>query len=184
MVQQGESENHFDINNSITNLICLSLFSLFLSSVHHSICMHQTNHTQTHILADTPTCATDNELFFEAQLFEELTVSCAVKAEPSDVLFFWEFNSTLPTAGDSANLRKEPLMAITNAGLRSELKFTPRSPQEYGTLYCYAQNRIGQQRKPCVFHITKSGESKRRRCDKQQKCEKYSQSRGLVISRR
>lgn len=106
---------------------------------------------------DTPTCATDNELFLETQLFAEVTVSCAVMAEPSDVLFFWEFNSTLP--GDNAHQRKEPLMSITNAGLRSELKFTPRSPQEYGTLYCYAQNRIGQQKKPCVFHITKSGES-------------------------
>lgn len=112
----------------------------------------------TAIRTDTPTCATDNELFFETQLFVEVTVSCDVMAEPSDVLFFWEFNSTLP--GDSANLAiKEPLMGITNAGLRSELKFTPRSPPEYGTLYCYAQNRIGQQMKPCIFHIRKSGES-------------------------
>lgn len=151
MVQKKRaSRNHFDINNSITNLICLSPF---LFSSMHANGMHWIV-PQT----DTPTCATDNELFLETQLFAEVTVSCAVMAEPSDVLFFWEFNSTLP--GDSANLRKEPLMAITNAGLRSELKFTPRSPQEYGTLYCYAQNRIGQQKKPCVFHIRKSGESK------------------------
>ena len=105
--------------------------------------------------ADTPTCATDNELFLETHPFDELTIGCDVQAEPSDVLFFWEFNSSL--AGDSANLRNEPLMAITNSGLRSELKFTPRSPHDYGTLYCYAQNRIGQQKIPCVFHIGKSG---------------------------
>ena len=106
--------------------------------------------------ADTPTCVTDNELFLETQPFEELTIGCTVHAEPSDVHFYWEFNSSL--AGDSANLRNEPLMAIANSGLRSELKFTPRSAEDYGTLYCYAQNRIGQQKKPCVYHIGKSGE--------------------------
>lgn len=109
---------------------------------------------------DTPTCATEKELFFETKPFEELTIECLVHAEPTEVLFFWEFNSTLASdVTDNTNLRNEPLMAIANSGLRSELKFTARSAQDYGTLYCFAQNRIGQQKQPCVFHITKSGKS-------------------------
>ncbi|KAI2803229.1 hypothetical protein BLOT_007352 [Blomia tropicalis] len=102
----------------------------------------------------SPTCATENELFLETQPFVQLTIECQVRADPVDVQFYWEFNSSMPA--DNVNHHNEPLMEITNTGLRSELKFTPRSSHHYGTLYCYGQNRIGQQQKPCIVHVAKS----------------------------
>ena len=126
-------------------------------------CKSDLTHTYIHT-SDTPTCVTDKEFFLETQLFEERTIQCNVHAEPNEVLFFWEFNSTFVTNDVDIvdNLRNQPsplspMMAITNSGLRSELRFIPRSVADYGVLYCYAQNRIGQQKKPCIFHIVKSG---------------------------
>ncbi|KAH9522415.1 hypothetical protein DERF_005989 [Dermatophagoides farinae] len=144
-----------------------------------------------------PICSMDetiNEMTFELELFEQLSIGCNVHADPRDVMFFWEFNSSSPTADMSVNIehhhhhhlgksnkninnaldsvddddddgegndenRSRPLMSIQNhleSPYRSVLHFTPRSIDHYGTLYCFAQNRIGRQRQPCIYHIRKS----------------------------
>lgn len=151
---------------------------------------------------DAPICSMDetiNEMTFELELFEQLSIGCNVHADPRDVMFFWEFNSSSPTAdmsvtehhhhhhlsksnkninnaldsvddddddgeGNDEN-RSRPLMSIQNhleSPYRSVLHFTPRSIDHYGTLYCFAQNRIGRQRQPCIYHIRKSGALKKR----------------------
>ena len=151
---------------------------------------------------DAPICSMDetiNEMTFELELFEQLSIGCNVHADPRDVMFFWEFNSSSPTADMSVNIehhhhhhlsksnkninnaldsvddddddegndenRSRPLMSIQNhleSPYRSVLHFTPRSIDHYGTLYCFAQNRIGRQRQPCIYHIRKSGTLKKR----------------------
>jgi len=46
---------------------------------------------------------------------------------------------------------------FTNEGAVSTLNFTPTSNQDYGTLYCSAQNPIGYQKDPCSFQIVPTG---------------------------
>lgn len=104
-----------------------------------------------------PTCVGEEQHWYELQLFEEITIQCNVAAEPKKVMFYWEFNSTDSVESDDTEPLEEPMMTITNGESSSVLKFTPRSIHDYGTLYCFAQNRIGRQSKPCVFHIVQSG---------------------------
>lgn len=44
-------------------------------------------------------------------------------------------------------------MLIQNESEKSLLRFTPRSIKDFGTLLCFAENRIGRQREPCRFEI-------------------------------
>ncbi len=43
-------------------------------------------------------------------------------------------------------------------GSRSVLTFSPTSPRDYGTVYCFANNEVGRQREACVFHVVPAGE--------------------------
>lgn len=129
----------------------------------------------------TSTTTTMNEMTFELELFEQLIIECNVHANPSnDVTFQWEFNSSssLPTADDiveqhsdsidnsfditNDNLEEEqrPLMNIKTMEIpnhHSIMYFMPRSIKHFGTIYCYGENRIGRQQRPCIYHIHKSG---------------------------
>ena len=53
----------------------------------------------------------------------------------------------------------QPLMSIFNSGRTSRLRFTPRSESDFGTLFCFATNRLGTQQEPCVFNVRRSSKS-------------------------
>lgn len=115
---------------------------------------------------DAPRCTTHEATFVHTSPYEPITIRCAVEANPEEVEFFWEFNSTTTTevgqANDNDNDNNvQRSMDISNTKLASELRFTPKTGADFGLVYCYARNRIGQQKEPCVFHISRSGEDAR-----------------------
>ena len=66
--------------------------------------------------------------------------------------FYWTFNSTV----ESLEVPQERF--TVGLGGRSVVIFTPTSDLEYGTLLCAAENMVGRQKDPCVFHIIPASE--------------------------
>ena len=50
-----------------------------------------------------------------------------------------------------------PHIRARSDGDTSKLSYTPQNTMDYGTLLCSASNTVGEQRKPCVFHIIMAG---------------------------
>lgn len=82
---------------------------------------------------------------------EKVQVQCEVEANPPNVSFVWEFNNK------SGNLSL-PAERSTHNGTRSVIVFQPNSENDYGMLYCRARNILGEQAKPCSYHISPAGE--------------------------
>lgn len=49
------------------------------------------------------------------------------------------------------------LYFFRSVGTRSVVTYTPMTELDYGTLLCWATNKIGDQRVPCVYHIIAAG---------------------------
>lgn len=81
---------------------------------------------------------------------EKAQVICQVDANPTDLQFRWTFNSSALSV-DVAQSH------FTRSGTSSTLTYAPSTDQDYGTLLCFAYNKIGHQRTPCVFHIIAAG---------------------------
>ena len=67
---------------------------------------------------------------------------CTVDSKPSANTYRWFFNSSettfeIPSA--------ESTMYFTN--------YKPSTETEHGQVLCWASNRLGEQDKPCVFHV-------------------------------
>lgn len=81
---------------------------------------------------------------------ERAQIMCQVDANPSEVQFRWTFNN-------SAESIDVAISHISRSGTSSIVSYTPMTELDYGTLLCWATNRIGPQRVPCVFHIIAAG---------------------------
>ncbi|GFX56493.1 ig-like domain-containing protein [Trichonephila clavipes] len=75
-------------------------------------------------------------------------IECQVDADPSKVDFKWSFSNTAD---------RHYNVSFTSAGLRSVATYTPRSARDYGTLYCWGKNSVGEQQMPCIFTIIPLG---------------------------
>lgn len=64
--------------------------------------------------------------------------------------FRWTFNNT-------ANSNEVSDTYVSRSGTSSTVTYTPHTEMDYGTLLCWANNRIGKQRVPCVYHIIAAG---------------------------
>ncbi|KAG0421394.1 hypothetical protein HPB47_002712, partial [Ixodes persulcatus] len=95
-----------------------------------------------------PLCREKQTVVYAASRHQEVEVHCDVEADPSNVTFEWRFNSTL---------QNRTVKSFTNHGTRSVAHYIPHGRTEFGTLLCFASNRIGQQKIPCVFHIVQAG---------------------------
>ncbi|XP_045527790.1 hemicentin-1-like isoform X2 [Pieris brassicae] len=98
-----------------------------------------------------PVCAErrDNELF-GALKHETVMLHCSVDANPEVVSFHWTFNNS----GEQIEL---PPRLSSVLGHTSTLNYTPSTDMEYGTLACYGENSVGQQKVPCVFQLVAAG---------------------------
>lgn len=67
------------------------------------------------------------------------------------VNFTWRFNG-------SAEGEALPIQAIKSQGTSSILNYTASMEQDYGTLLCWATNKIGTQKDPCVIHLIPAGQ--------------------------
>ncbi|KAF8781522.1 Nephrin like protein [Argiope bruennichi] len=94
----------------------------------------------------SPVCKKDQETTYGAMLHYPVQISCEVEADPDDVKFRWEFNSS------SGNLELVPTSLFTS-GTKSQVHYIPRSESDFGTLLCWGRNSVGQQRVPCLFFV-------------------------------
>lgn len=97
-----------------------------------------------HLHADAPVCEREDNALFLAALDQEVDLPCNMLAEPPQVAFSWTLNGSLG---------RRDLGNFQSAGLRSTLKFRPRSEADYGMLECSASNSVGVATRPCVFHL-------------------------------
>ncbi|XP_076348412.1 neural cell adhesion molecule 1-like [Tachypleus tridentatus] len=95
-----------------------------------------------------PVCKTKQIRTFGVPVHESVRIDCQVDAEPLGVTFRWIFNNTHETFD---------VVDYENHLTRSRVTFTPRSNQDYGILFCSAENEVGPQVSPCVFIITPVG---------------------------
>ncbi|XP_017879884.1 hemicentin-2-like [Ceratina calcarata] len=90
---------------------------------------------------------------------ETISLVCGVQAKPPPTTFHWTFNNS----GELMNVpadrftQAKPLSVITNHWNGSRLNYTPVSDMDYGTVACWAENRIGVQKTPCLFQIIVAG---------------------------
>ncbi|KAK7865976.1 hypothetical protein R5R35_009404 [Gryllus longicercus] len=98
----------------------------------------------------SPVCSNEDVVVVGASVNEMLRVRCLVAADPADVSFVWQFNNS----GESFDV--SPVRFGTSHGANgssSELRYTPTSDRDYGTLTCWGTNPIGRQQEPCVFQV-------------------------------
>lgn len=102
------------------------------------------------IILDTPTCKPNQTRIYGVAKQEKAQIICQIDANPSDVQFRWTFNNS----ADSVDVAQSH---IIRSGTSSIVSYTPITELDYGTLLCFASNKIGTQRIPCVFHIIAAG---------------------------
>ncbi|XP_038206858.1 protein turtle-like, partial [Zerene cesonia] len=97
-----------------------------------------------------PTCRSAQQRVHGVAKQERAHITCHVDANPPLVTFRWTFNNT-------ANSNEVSDTYISRSGTSSTVTYTPHTEMDYGTLLCFARNRIGDQRVPCVYHIIAAG---------------------------
>ncbi|XP_045133335.1 nephrin-like [Portunus trituberculatus] len=97
-----------------------------------------------------PVCSSPGRRTQGVARMESAKVVCQVEAFPHQVNFTWRFNGS--SEGEAL-----PLHAIKSQGTSSMLNYTASMEQDYGTLLCWAANKIGIQKDPCVIHLIPAG---------------------------
>ena len=64
--------------------------------------------------------------------------------------FSWKFNTT-------SDIIEMPRANFVEHGNFSVLTYQPQEEMEYGSLLCWGRNELGQQLRPCVFHLLPAG---------------------------
>ncbi|XP_014294397.1 nephrin isoform X2 [Halyomorpha halys] len=82
---------------------------------------------------------------------ERVNITCEVDANPPEVTYRWTFNNS------AEGMVTAPERIIRHGASSPIATYTPVSDLDYGTLLCWAANRIGNQKVPCVFHIIAAG---------------------------
>ncbi|XP_040068972.2 synaptogenesis protein syg-2 [Ixodes scapularis] len=96
----------------------------------------------------SPVCSSRQRTVYPAAAHEMLQVSCDVDAHPSAVGFHWSFNGSL---------RNHEVQTFVSEGTRSIASYVPREKADYGSLFCWAANKIGRQKTPCEFKVLPVG---------------------------
>ncbi|XP_069952853.1 uncharacterized protein [Cherax quadricarinatus] len=97
-----------------------------------------------------PVCSRQERMQHSVAKLENAEISCKVRANPANVTFRWTFNNT-------AEAIDVPEGRFVVVGTESRVNYTPMNDLDYGTLLCWANNTIGMQEHPCVFHIVAAG---------------------------
>nr|XP_045611130.1 cell adhesion molecule-related/down-regulated by oncogenes-like [Procambarus clarkii] len=98
-----------------------------------------------------PICSSASTTVYRAALGEEIVLPCRVLSHPANVTFSWTFMNTL------TEHERVPGDRVSWGGLVSRLRYLPEKTQDYGTLHCWASNRVGHQKEPCVFTVKPAG---------------------------
>ena len=95
-----------------------------------------------------PVCADEGSpRKLEVGLNVQSEVVCQVEAAPeANLSFHWVFN----TSQEMIDIQQDQMRVN---GSVSTVDYIPRTVLDYGTLLCWAENNIGSQVTPCVFHL-------------------------------
>ncbi|XP_021000681.2 cell adhesion molecule CEACAM1-like [Parasteatoda tepidariorum] len=97
-----------------------------------------------------PRCESVRSSVYGVGRTESVSVTCAVDANPTKVNFSW----ILSNPDKSSPL---PAAFYTSNGTKSIATVSPRAPEDYGVLQCWASNNVGPQKEPCSFRIIPAG---------------------------
>ena len=97
-----------------------------------------------------PVCVPEGVKVYGVAKEENVRIRCQVAANPSNLTFRWTFNN-------SAEIKDVDKNKFTVNNSISLFSYKPERELDYGTLMCWSRNAIGEQQKPCVFHIIAAG---------------------------
>uniref|UniRef100_A0A182XVB0 Ig-like domain-containing protein n=1 Tax=Anopheles stephensi TaxID=30069 RepID=A0A182XVB0_ANOST len=100
---------------------------------------------------DKPICRPDQKKIYGVARNEAAEILCQVDAYPPPESFKWSFNNTAETIDMPQSGYR------VHAEQASSLTYTPVKELDYGTIMCWADNVVGQQKEPCVFHLIAAG---------------------------
>ncbi|XP_066943140.1 contactin-4-like [Macrobrachium rosenbergii] len=95
----------------------------------------------------SPLCRSGQKIVYGAGKEEELNITCSIEAHPEPTHYRWAFN----TSSEVMDLPSDRIWVVGKG--RSQASYTPHSHQDYGSLLCWAENDVGMQAKPCIYHI-------------------------------
>ncbi|XP_058988290.1 uncharacterized protein LOC101894825 [Musca domestica] len=98
-----------------------------------------------------PICRADQKKIYGVARNEAAEILCEVDAFPPPENFKWSFNNTAETF----DMPQSGFRAHSAQG--STLTYTPVKEMDFGTIMCWADNNVGQQKEPCVFHLIAAG---------------------------
>ena len=103
-------------------------------------------------ISDKPVCLHHQRTIYGVSAGEAAHISCRVDAHPPADTFTWSFN----TSNGGMDLPKDQ---YTNQGSASLLTYKPKDQMDYGTVLCLAENLVGRQVVPCVYHVIPAGKN-------------------------
>lgn len=112
------------------------------------------------VFSDAPICKDGSSTQVVGALkHETISLVCGVQSKPPPTTFHWTFNNSgeLMSVPVTRFAQIKPLSLITSNWHGSRLNYTPQNDMDYGTVACWAKNRIGEQRTPCLFQIIVAG---------------------------
>jgi len=97
---------------------------------------------------DAPVCKPGQKIIYGVATREPVEVSCEVDSDPVQVSFYWNLNNSL---------KIQPIKNVVSTKMKSIAIYAPRTKFGYGQLLCWASNKIGIQKQPCVFSVVPAG---------------------------
>ena len=97
-----------------------------------------------------PVCIPEGVKVYGVAKEEKVRIRCQVAANPANLTFRWTFNN-------SAEIKAVAESKFDGNGTVSLFSYRPERELDYGTLMCWSRNAVGEQQKPCVFHIIAAG---------------------------
>ncbi|KAG8181057.1 hypothetical protein JTE90_029408 [Oedothorax gibbosus] len=97
-----------------------------------------------------PRCESVRSSVYGVGRTESVSVTCEIDAHPNVVNFSWVLSNS------DKHSPLSPAQYASN-GTKSVATVSPRVPQDYGVLQCWASNAIGEQKDPCSFRIIPAG---------------------------
>nr|XP_045606657.1 uncharacterized protein LOC123763553 [Procambarus clarkii] len=94
-----------------------------------------------------PMCRPGQKFVYGGGKLEELNITCSVEAHPDPTSFRWAFNSST----ELVDIPSSKFWVVGNG--KSQASYTPVTHLDYGSLLCWANNDVGRQLKPCIYHI-------------------------------
>ncbi|XP_022256692.1 synaptogenesis protein syg-2-like [Limulus polyphemus] len=94
----------------------------------------------------SPVCQPGQKLNYGAIHLETIQVQCKLDSDPNDITFYWRFNSSTKVTDNIPH-------SVSGNKYESTASYTIETDEDYGTLLCWGENKIGIQKDPCIFKV-------------------------------